>query len=97
MRTVVVEPFGDVWSVRVDDTEPQLFARGRKAESAAKNIAETLAAAGEHVELHLYLRNGQQAARFLCLPPVAKTDRPLLVGGSLLARPALKPRAEVAA
>lgn len=87
MRAVVVEPFGDVWSVRVDDTEPQLFTRGREAEGAAKKISETLAAAGDHVELHLYLRDGQLAARFVCLPPISEEDSPLLVGGSLLARP----------
>jgi len=46
MRTVFVEPFGDVWSVRVDDTQPQLVARGREAENVAKRIAERLAAAG---------------------------------------------------
>ena len=85
MRTVVVEPFGDIWAVRLDDVEPQLFARGRAAEDAAKQIAHRLAAAGDHVEIHLHLRNGQQAARFICLPPLSEGDGPLLVGGSLLA------------
>ncbi|HCW49365.1 hypothetical protein ACLBV5_14540 [Brevundimonas sp. M1A4_2e] len=97
MRTVFVEPFGDVWSVRVDDTQPQLFARGREAENVAKRIAERLAAAGDQVELHLSLRNGQLAARFVCLPPISDDDRPLLVGGSLLARPALKRSADAPA
>ncbi len=97
MRTVVVEPFGDVWSVRVEDTEPQLFARGREAENSAKGIAERLAAAGDQVELHLSLRNGQLAGRFVCLPPISDDDGPLLVGGSLLARAALKRSADVPA
>jgi len=97
MRTVVVEPFGDVWSVRVEDTEPQLFTRGREAENAAKGIAERLAAAGDQVELHLSLRNGQLAGRFVCLPPISDDDGPLLVGGSLLARAALKRSADVPA
>lgn len=97
MRAVVVEPFGDVWSVRVDETEPQLFTRGREAEGAAKKISEALAAAGDHVELHLYLRDGQLAARFVCLPPISEEDSPLLVGGSLLARPALTRSADVPA
>ena len=97
MRTVVVEPIGDVWSVRVDDTEPQLFARGRAAESAAKRIAETLAAAGDRVELHLFLRNGELAARFVCLPPISDDDSPLLMGGSLLARPPLTQGTDVPA
>jgi len=81
----------------VDDTEPQLFTRGREAEGAAKKISETLAAAGDHVELHLYLRDGQLAARFVCLPPISEEDSPLLVGGSLLARPALTRSADVPA
>ena len=88
MRTVVVEPFGDVWAVRVDDVEPQLFARGRAAEDVAKTVAERLAAAGDHVEIHLFLRNGQKAARFVCLPPLSAEDSPLLIGGSLLAQAA---------
>ncbi len=88
MRTVVVEPFGEVWAVRVDDVEPQLFVRGRAAEDAARTIAETMAAAGEHVEIHLFLRNGEKAARFVCLPPMSADDSPLLIGGSLLAHAA---------
>ncbi len=86
MRTVVVEPAGDVWAVRVDDVEPQLFMRGRAAEATARNLAETLAAAGDPVEIHLFLRNGERAARFVCLPPGPEEDKPLLVGGSLLGR-----------
>ncbi|MET4682615.1 hypothetical protein [Brevundimonas faecalis] len=84
MRTVVVEPFGKAWAVRVDDTEPRMFARGRAAEEAAKDIAERLSAQSEHVEIHLFLRNGEKAARFICLPPVSPDDTPHLVGGSLL-------------
>lgn len=86
MRTIVVEPAGDVWAVRVDDVEPQLFVRGRAAEATARNLAETLAAAGDPVEIHLFLRNGERAARFVCLPPGPEEDKPLLVGGSLLGR-----------
>ncbi len=84
MRTIVVEPADDVWSVSVDDVEPQLFMRGRAAEEAARNLAESLAAAGETVEIKLFLRNGEKAARFICLPPCPDEDKPLLVGGSLL-------------
>ena len=86
MRTVVVEPAGDIWSVRVDDVEPQLFVRGRAAEEAARNLAEALAAAGDIVEIQLFLRSGEKAARFICLPPGPEEDRPLLVGGSVLGR-----------
>jgi hypothetical protein len=85
MRTIVVEPAGDAWAVRVDDVEHQLFVRGRMAEAVARKLAETLAASGEQVEIQLFLRNGEKAARFICLPPASEEDRPLLVGGSLLA------------
>ena len=90
MRTIVVEPAADAWAVRVDDVEPQLFVRGREAEAAARKLAEKLAASGEQVEIQLFLRNGEKAARFICLPPASKEDRPLLVGGSLLARVAVR-------
>lgn len=86
MRTVVIEPAGDVWAVRVDDIEPQLFMRGRAAEATARQLAETLAAAGDSIEIQLFLRNGEKAARFVCLPPGPDEDKPLLVGGSLLGR-----------
>ena len=86
MRTVVVEPAGVVWSVRMDDVEPQLFMRGRAAEEAARTLAEALAAAGDTVEIQLFLRNGEKAARFICLPPGPEEDKPLLVGGSVLGR-----------
>lgn len=95
MRNVVVEPLGEAWAVRVDEAEPQLFARGRAAEEAARSIAEKLAAAGDHVELSLMLRNGAKAARFVCLPPVSEEDEPLLVGGSLLAREAVREEVEM--
>lgn len=85
MRTVVVEPFGEAWAVHVDDMEPQLFARGRAAEDAAKDIVERLSATGDHIEIHLNLRNGERVTRFICLPPVSPEDPPRLVGGSLLA------------
>lgn len=81
MQEIVVEPLGDAWAVRVSGTEPQVHPSGATAEQAAKNIAARLASAGEQVELHVMLRDGQRGARFLCLPPLSDDDEPLLVGG----------------
>lgn len=36
MRTVVVEPFGDVWSVRVEDTEPSYSREGGRLKTPQK-------------------------------------------------------------
>lgn len=82
MLEIIVEPFGDAWGVRVDRAEPQLFTRGSLAEEAARTLAYRLAEAGKPVEVHILLRDGRRAARFVCLPPISDEDRPLLVGGS---------------
>lgn len=84
MKEIVVEPLGDAWAVRADGAEPQLFTRGMLAEDAAKAIALRLADAGEHVEIHIMLRDGSRGATFVCLPPLSDEDRPLLVGGTTL-------------
>lgn len=81
MQVIAVEPLGDAWAVRVEGLEPQVYASGAKAEDAAKTVATRLAATGEHVELHVLLRDGRKGARFVCLPPISEEDRPLLVGG----------------
>lgn len=80
MQVIAVEPLGDAWAVRVEGLEPQVYASGAKAEDAAKTLSTRLAAAGEHVELHVLLRDGRPGARFVCLPPISEDDRPLLVG-----------------
>ena len=82
MKEIVVEPLGEAWAVRADGAEPQLFTRGPLAEDAAKALAFRLAGAGEHVEIHIMLRDGRRGARFVCLPPLTDKDRPLLVGGT---------------
>lgn len=88
MKSIVVEPFGEVWAVRVEGAEPQLFSSGRMAEDAAKRIAKRLAASGERAELQLRLRSGATAARFVCLPPLYSEEEPMLLGGSLFTRDA---------
>lgn len=81
MREIVVEPLGDVWTLRVAGAEPQAFRRGSAAENAARALATRLAQTGEQVELKLRLRDGRTGARFLCLPPLTEEEAPLLVGG----------------
>ena len=78
---IVVEPIGEVWAVRVPGAEPQIFSRGGQAEDAAKAVAVRLASTGEPVEVHMKLRDGRPGGRFVCLPPIADHDEPLLVGG----------------
>ncbi len=86
MDRIVVQPVGAAWEVHAPGLEAQVFKTGGQAEEAARRLAEGLARTGEHVELHLVLRNGELAAKFTCMPPLAQKDRPLIVGGSLLAK-----------
>ena len=66
MHLIMVEPFGDGWTVRssqVDNDMP--FRSGAAAETAAKALAERLARAGEAAEIRVFLRDGALAARFV--------------------------------
>ncbi|HXU99750.1 MAG TPA: hypothetical protein VG166_04570 [Caulobacteraceae bacterium] len=67
VRVIVVEPFAHGWAVKhptVDNS--QLFSSGAKAEDAAMRLGARLADAGEPAEIHVYLRGGTLAGRFLC-------------------------------
>lgn len=80
MLKVIVAPVDGGWTVDVEDIDnPMMFVSGRAAEDAARELALKLAAAGADVELELRLRNGQRAARFVVLAPVAHEDRPLMI------------------
>ncbi|HEY0927959.1 hypothetical protein [Brevundimonas sp.] len=80
MLKVIVSPVDGGWTVDVEGVDnPMMFASGRAAEDAARELALKLAAAGSDVELELRLRNGARAARFVVLPPVAHEDRPLML------------------
>ena len=57
-----------------------LFRSGAKAEAAARQLAEALAAGGEAVEIHIQLRDGASAARFLCVPAGTEANVGLLDG-----------------
>jgi hypothetical protein len=67
VRVIVVEPFAHGWAVRqpaVDNS--QVFASGAKAEDAAMRLGARLANAGHPAEIHVYMRGGALAGRFLC-------------------------------
>ena len=69
MKTVHVEPSGDLWVVSGDGLSSQLvFAKGSEAETAARQLALAFASGDEPVSLSLRLRTGG-VCRFLCLPP----------------------------
>ncbi|HEY2179951.1 MAG TPA: hypothetical protein VGH15_15380 [Caulobacteraceae bacterium] len=67
VRVIVVEPFAHGWAVRqpaVDNS--QVFSSGAKAEDAARRLGARLAGAGQPAEIHVYVRGGTLAGRFLC-------------------------------
>lgn len=82
MDKIVVQPVGAGWELRAPGLEPQMFRTGGSAENAARTLAEALARNGQQIELHLLLRDGELAAKFLCLPPLGPEDGPLIVGGA---------------
>ncbi|MFC7379215.1 hypothetical protein [Brevundimonas sp. GCM10030266] len=83
MQKVIVEPVEGGWTVNVEDVDnPMMFASGRAAEDAARNLAMKLAAGGADVELELRLRGGERAARFVVLAPVEHEEGPLILNTS---------------
>jgi hypothetical protein len=81
MRSVIVTPMGTGWAVRCEGVEnDMLFRSGAKAEAAARQFAEALAEGGDAVQIHIQLRDGASAARFLCVPAVTEANRGLLDG-----------------
>ena len=80
MHKVIVEPVDGGWTVNVETIDnPMMFASGRAAEDAARDLALKLAAGGADVELELRLRGGERAARFVVLAPVEHEARPLML------------------
>jgi hypothetical protein len=64
------------WSVRANAADNEMmFLSGAKAEQAARKLGEKLAADGQTAEIRIFLRDGVQAAKFLCAP----ADAALLV------------------
>jgi hypothetical protein len=60
------------WSVRSSTVDNEMmFLSGAKAEKAARHLGEKLAADGHTAEIRIFLRDGTQAARFVCAPAEA--------------------------
>lgn len=65
------------WSVRSDHAEnAMMFLSGAKAEHAARQLGEHLAADGHTAEIRIFLRDGVQAGKFICAP-----NRDLAIAG----------------
>lgn len=80
MDVVAVEPLDSGWAVRAGELDnAMVFRSGKAAETAARDLAMRMAAAGRQTELRVTLRSGEIAARFLCLPPLDHETRPLMI------------------
>lgn len=63
---ISVTPAGEGWSVRSDVLDgPLAFARGARAEQAARALARRYAEAGQSAEVQVFLKDGALAGRFL--------------------------------
>ena len=68
MLVISVQPVEDGWSVRGDRIERDLvFSAGSDAEAAARRLGERLAREGQRVEIRLFLRDGDVAAKLICV------------------------------
>ena len=80
-RVISVRPAHDGWTLTCSAAHGSLFfAQAREAEDAAREIGEGLASEGQPTEVHVHLRGGTMAARFVCIPysrpPVYWTPAP---------------------
>jgi hypothetical protein len=81
MERIVVEPLGAGWAVRSDIIDNlMVFRSGGAAERTGRDLARSLALAGEPAEVQLRLKDGAKAARVICLPPTDRDPDPLIVG-----------------
>lgn len=61
---ITITPVGDQWSLSAPELGEDLhFSGGGQAETAGRNLARRLAAAGQAATLTIVLRDGQVAAR----------------------------------
>jgi len=66
MRRILVTALSDGWKVTLDDIDNDMvFRSGREAERTARRLADRLARAGVDSEIHLHLKDGSLAAKFL--------------------------------
>jgi len=63
---ISVAPAEQGWAVRPEALAADLpFERGGRAEAAARDLANRLAASGHAAEVRVFLRDGAEAGRFL--------------------------------
>jgi hypothetical protein len=63
---ISVAPAEQGWAVRSEALEAELtFERGGRAEAAARDLANRLAASGHAAVVRVFLRDGAEAGRFL--------------------------------
>ena len=65
---IIVAPAPGGWSVRRDGAEAWVFESGAQAEWSARKLGEALAQSGLAAEIHVVLKDGSLAGRFLCHP-----------------------------
>jgi hypothetical protein len=69
-QVITVTPTQGGWTVQHDVADnPMMFHSGAKAEAAARDLGDALAQRGAAAEIHIYLRDGTFAGRFVCAPP----------------------------
>lgn len=72
---IIVEARGEGWAIRSDRLAADMtFRSGAAAEQAARNLAERLARAGRRVEVHIRMRNGALAGRFVRVAQASEAE-----------------------
>jgi hypothetical protein len=75
IEVITVAPSHGAWVVgQGAKTAAQIFRSGATAEAAARQLGDALARGGQSAEIHIFLRDGQLAERFLC--PAAPSPDP---------------------
>lgn len=67
---ISVAPAGEGWAVSSDAFDNALtFAKGGRAEAAARALADRYALAGRPAEVRIFLRDGALAGHYVHTPP----------------------------
>jgi len=66
-EVITVAPSHGAWIVgRGAGGKSQTFLSGATAEAAARQMGDAIARGGQSAEVHIFLREGQLAERFVC-------------------------------
>lgn len=69
VELITVMPTFGGWRVACEGrTHHQSFQSGATAEAAARQLGEAIARGGQPAEIHIFLRDGSLAGRFVCAP-----------------------------